>query len=388
VTDFRQHPDPIRFNVPAIEGNELAHQEQSLRDGHTSSSGPFSARVGAILRAESGAEEVMLTTSCTAALELSALLLDLQPGDTVIVPSFTFSTSALAFASRGARLIYCDIETTTLGLDPKHLAELLDDSVRAVVVVHYGGVACDLDGIQTVLATRPDVTLIEDNAHGLFGRWRGRPLGSFGALTSLSFHETKNFTCGEGGALLVNDPTFVDRARILYDKGTNRRAFFLGQVDKYSWVDTGSSFGLSDLLAAALLGQLEQADRIQAKRRHVFETYAAALAPYTELGVTLPSVPEDCDPAWHLFYVLMPDKPTRDAVMESMRREGINPTFHYVPLHSSIGGRRFAARENDCPVTTDISERLMRMPFYNGLTDGQIERIVGSFARATRTAVG
>jgi dTDP-4-amino-4,6-dideoxygalactose transaminase len=388
VTDFRQHPDPIRFNVPAVEGNELAYLEQSLRDGHTSSSGPFSARVGAILRAESGADEVMLTTSCTAALELSALLLDLQPGDTVIVPSFTFSTSALAFASRGARLIYCDIETTTLGLDPKHLAELLDDSVRAVVVVHYGGVACDLDGIQTVLATRPDVTLIEDNAHGLFGRWRGRPLGSFGALTSLSFHETKNFTCGEGGALLVNDPAFVDRARILYDKGTNRRAFFLGQVDKYSWVDTGSSFGLSDLLAAALLGQLEQADRIQAKRRHVFETYAAALAPYTELGVTLPSVPEDCDPAWHLFYVLMPDKPTRDAVMESMRREGINPTFHYVPLHSSIGGRRFAARENDCPVTTDISERLMRMPFYNGLTDGQIERIVGSFARATRTAVG
>ena len=388
MTDFRQHPDPIRFNVPSIEGNELAYLEQSLRDGHTSSSGPFSARAGAILREESGAQEVMLTTSCTAALELSALLLDLQPGDTVIVPSFTFSTSALAFASRGARLIYCDIETTTLGLDPKHLAELLDESVRAVVVVHYGGVACDLDGIQAVLAERPDVVLIEDNAHGLFGRWRGRPLGSFGALTSLSFHETKNFTCGEGGALLVNDPAFVDRARILYDKGTNRRAFFLGQVDKYSWVDTGSSFGLSDLLAATLLAQLEQADLIQAKRRHVYQTYAAALAPYTELGVTLPSVPEGCDPAWHLFYVLMPDKPTRDTVMETMRQEGINPTFHYVPLHSSIGGRRFAARETDCPVTTDVSERLMRMPFYNSLADGQIERIVESFARATRTAVG
>ena len=388
MTDFRQHPDPIRFNVPSIEGNELAYLEQSLRDGHTSSSGPFSARAGAILREESGAQEVMLTTSCTAALELSALLLDLQPGDTVIVPSFTFSTSALAFASRGARLIYCDIETTTLGLDPKHLAELLDESVRAVVVVHYGGVACDLDGIQAVLAERPDVVLIEDNAHGLFGRWRGRPLGSFGALTSLSFHETKNFTCGEGGALLVNDPDFVDRARILYDKGTNRRAFFLGQVDKYSWVDTGSSFGLSDLLAATLLAQLEQAEGIQAKRRHVYESYADALAPYTELGVTLPSVPEDCDPAWHLFYVLMPDKPTRDTVMEAMRREGINPTFHYVPLHSSIGGRRFAARGTDCPVTTDVSERLMRMPFYNGLTDGQIERIVESFDRATRVAVG
>lgn len=388
MTDFREHPDPIRFNVPSLEGNELAYLEQSLRDGHTSSSGSFSGRAGAILREDSGAQEVMLTTSCTAALELSALLLDLQPGDTVIVPSFTFSTSALAFASRGAKLIFCDIETTTLGLDPKHLSELLDDTVRAVVVVHYGGVACDLDGIQTVLAERPDVVLIEDNAHGLFGRWRGRPLGSFGALTSLSFHETKNFTCGEGGALLVNDPAFVDRARILYDKGTNRRAFFLGQVDKYSWVDTGSSFGLSDLLAAMLLAQLEKAEQIQAKRRHLYQAYLTALAPYTELGVTLPSVPEDCDPAWHLFYVLMPDKRTRDQVMEAMRQEGINPTFHYVPLHSSVGGRRFAARATDCPVTTDVSERLMRMPFFNGLTDAQLERVVESFGRTTRAAVG
>jgi dTDP-4-amino-4,6-dideoxygalactose transaminase len=388
VTDFREHPDPIRFNVPSIEGNELAYFEQSLREGHTASSGPFSARAGAVLRKESGAEEVMLTTSCTAALELSALLLDLQPGDTVVVPSFTFSTSALAFASRGAELLYCDIESTTLGLDPKHLSELLDDSVRAVVVVHYGGVACDLDGIQTVLADRPDVLLIEDNAHGLFGRWRGQPLGSFGALTSLSFHETKNITCGEGGALLVNDPALVDRARILYDKGTNRRAFFLGQVDKYSWVDTGSSFGLSDLLAAPLFAQLEKAEQIQAKRRHVYESYVAALAPYTELGVTLPAVPDGCDPAWHLFYVLMPDKRTRDEVMEAMRREGINPTFHYVPLHSSIGGRRFAARDSECPVTTDVSERLMRMPFFNGLTEAQLERVVESFGRATRAVIG
>jgi dTDP-4-amino-4,6-dideoxygalactose transaminase len=388
VTDFRDHPHPIRFNVPSVEGDELTYLEECLRDGHTSSSGPFSARARAILQEESGAEEVMLTTSCTAALELSALLLDLQPGDTVIVPSFTFSTSALAFASRGAGLIFCDIESTTLGLNPKHLAELLDDSVRAVVVVHYGGIACDLDGIRDVLAERPDVTLIEDNAHGLFGRWRGTPLGSFGALASLSFHETKNFTCGEGGALLVNDPAAVDRARILYDKGTNRRAFFLGQVDKYSWVDTGSSFGLSDLLAAPLVAQLEKREQIQAKRRHVFEYYLAALAPYTELGVTLPSVPDGCDPAWHLFYVLMPDKATRDGVMETMRHEGINPTFHYVPLHSSIGGRRFAARETDCPVTTDVSDRLLRLPFFNNLTDGELERIVESFARATTAAVG
>jgi dTDP-4-amino-4,6-dideoxygalactose transaminase len=388
VTDFRDHPEPIRFNVPSIEDNELVYLEQSLRGGHTSASGPFSTRVRAILQEESGAHEVMLTTSCTAALELSALLLDLRPGDTVVVPSFTFSTSALAFASRGAELVFCDIETTTLGLDPKHLAELLDDRVRAVVIVHYGGIACDLDGIRDVLADRPYVALIEDNAHGLFGRWKGQPLGSFGSFTSLSFHETKNFTCGEGGALLVNDPAAVDRARILYDKGTNRRAFLLGQVDKYSWVDTGSSFGLSDLLAATLFAQLEKRDQIQAKRRHVHETYLAELAPYAELGVTLPTVPDDCDPAYHLFYVLMPDKRTRDQVMETMRAEGINPTFHYVPLHSSIGGRRFAARETDCPVTTDVSDRLMRMPFFNGLTDEQMERIVESFGRATRAAVG
>jgi dTDP-4-amino-4,6-dideoxygalactose transaminase len=186
----------------------------------------------------------------------------------------------------------------------------------------------------------------------------------------------------------VNDPAAVDRARVLYDKGTNRRAFFLGQVDKYSWVDTGSSFGLSDLLAATLLAQLEKRVQIQAKRRHVHESYLAALAPYTELGVTLPSVPEGCDPAYHLFYVLMPDKSTRDDVMEKMRQEGINPTFHYVPLHSSTGGRRFAARENDCPVTTDISDRLMRLPFFNGLSDAQIDRVVDSFTRATIAAVG
>jgi dTDP-4-amino-4,6-dideoxygalactose transaminase len=387
VTDFREHPDPIRFNVPGVEGHELAYLEQALREGHTASSGPFSARAGAALREESGAEDVLLTTSCTAALELTALMLDLQPGDTVVVPSFTFSTSALAFASRGARLLFCDIEPTTLGLDPRHLAEVLDDSVRAVVVVHYAGVACDIEGVQKVLAGRPDVVLIEDNAHGLFGRWRGEPLGSFGHFATLSFHETKNITCGEGGALLVNDPAMVDRARILYDKGTNRRAFFLGQVDKYSWVDTGSSFGLADLLAAPLAAQLEVADRIQAKRRRVYETYRAALAPYQELGVTLPTVPEGCDPAYHLFHVLMPDRATRDTVMEQMRQEGINPTFHYVPLHSSIGGRRFAARETDCPVSTDVGDRLMRMPFYNALTEGQIARVVDSFGRATRATL-
>ena len=374
----------IPFNRTAVEGRELDYLRESVEGGHTSTSGPFSKRVAEILQAETGAE-VLLTTSCTTALELSAMLLDLEPGDTVVVPSFTFTTSALAFARQGARILFCDIEPDTLGLDPNHLAELLDDTVKAVVIVHYAGVACDVDGIRKVLADRPDVALVEDAAHGLFGRWRGEPLGSLGRFASLSFHETKNFVCGEGGALLLNDSSDLPRARVHYDKGTDRQAFFLGQVDKYSWRDTGSSFGLSDTLAAYLLGQLEQAESIQARRRDVFEGYQKALAgDAAELGYRLPVIPDDCDPAYHLFYVLMPDHDTRTRVMATMREDGIQTTFHYVPLHDSDGGRRFSAREVECPVTTDLSGRLVRLPFFNGLTEEEQGRVVDSFLRSTR----
>jgi dTDP-4-amino-4,6-dideoxygalactose transaminase len=377
----------IPFNRTQVEGRELDYMRESVEGGHTSTSGPFSKRVAEILQAETGAD-VLLTTSCTTALELSAMLLDLGPDDTVVVPSFTFTTSALAFARQGARILFCDIEPDTLGLDPNHLAELLDDTVKAVVIVHYAGIACDVDGIRKVLADRPDVALVEDAAHGLFGRWRGEPLGSLGRFASLSFHETKNFVCGEGGALLLNDPADLPRARIHYDKGTDRQAFFLGQVDKYSWRNTGSSFGLSDTLAAYLLGQLEQVESIQARRRNVFEGYHKALAgDAAELGYRLPVIPDDCDPAYHLFYVLMPDHDTRTRVMSLMREDGIQTTFHYVPLHDSDGGRRFSARPVECPVTTDLSGRLVRLPFFNGLTDDEQERVVDSFLRATRAVV-
>jgi dTDP-4-amino-4,6-dideoxygalactose transaminase len=375
----------IPFNRTTVEGRELDYIRESIEGGHTSSFGPFARRAGAILQEETGAE-VLLTTSCTSALELSAMLLDLGPDDTVVVPSFTFTTSALAFARQGARILFCDIEPDTLGLDPKHLAELLDDTVKAVVIVHYAGIACDVDGIRKVLADRPDIAVVEDAAHGLFGRWRGEPLGSLGRFASLSFHETKNFVCGEGGALLLNDPSDLAPARVHYDKGTDRQAFFLGQVDKYSWRDTGSSFGLSDTLAAYLLGQLEQADSIQARRRHVFEGYQEALSgDAAELGYRLPVVPADCDPAYHLFHVLMPDHETRTRVMGLMRDDGVQTTFHYVPLHDSDGGRRFSARPVDCPVTSDVSGRLVRLPFFNGLTDDELERVVESFLRATRS---
>jgi dTDP-4-amino-4,6-dideoxygalactose transaminase len=295
------------------------------------------------------------------------------------VPSFTFTTTALAFARQGARLVFCDIEPRTLGMDPAHLATLLDDRVRAVVVVHYAGVACDMDGIARVLVDRPDVAVIEDNAHGLFGRYRGRPLGSLGRFAAQSFHETKNFVCGEGGALLVNEARDVDRARVLYDKGTNRRAFVLGQVDKYSWKDTGSSFGLSDMLAAYLLAQLEQRDQIQGKRRALWERYHRELTPYAErFGFALADVPDDREQAYHMFYLLMPDREVRDRVLTAMRQHGVNPTFHYVPLHSSDAGRKFAARETACPVTDDISSRLMRLPFYNGLGERDADRVVAT----------
>jgi dTDP-4-amino-4,6-dideoxygalactose transaminase len=379
----------IPFNRPSLEGSEMEYVAESVRGGHMSSSGPFAARVGGLLQQESAAEEVLLTTSCTAALEMSAMLLDLQPGDTVVVPSFTFTSTALAFARQGARILFCDIEPSTLGLDPQHLATLLDDSVRAVVPVHYAGVACDVAGIRDVLADRPDVAVIEDNAHGLFGRWRGRPLGGLGRFATLSFHETKNFGCGEGGALLLNEPRDVDRARVVYDKGTNRRAFFLGQVDKYSWKDTGSSFGLSDTLAAFLLGQLERSDSIQAKRRRVFHRYQRSLEPYADkLGFRLPLVPEDCGPAYHMFYVLLRSQETRGDVLESMRAQGLQATFHYVPLHSSDGGRRFAVRPTECPVSTDISGRLVRLPFYNNLSDEDVDRVVEGFVDAVAAAEG
>lgn len=373
----------IPFNRTAVEGQELDYVQQSITGGHPGSGGEFSARAAAILADLTGAEEVLLTTSCTSALELSAMMLDVKPGDTVIVPSFTFTTTALAFVRQGARLVFCDIEPTTLGMDPAHLATLLDDTVRAVVIVHYAGVACDVDGVREVLRDRPDITLVEDNAHGLLGTYRGRPLGSFGRFASQSFHETKNFVCGEGGALLLNDAGDVDRARVLYDKGTNRRAFLLGQVDKYSWKDTGSSFALADVLAAYLLGQLEKRDVIQAKRRSVHERYERGLAPYAdELGVRLPVCPPDRESAYHMFYVLLPDRETRNNTLESMREAGVVSTFHYVPLHSSDAGRTFAARSTECPVSEDISGRLLRLPFFNDLTDGDIDRVLTAFLAA------
>jgi dTDP-4-amino-4,6-dideoxygalactose transaminase len=297
----------------------------------------------------------------------------------VVVPSFGFVTTALAYVRQGASVLFCDIDPDTLGLDPAHLDELMDDTVRAVVPIHYSGVACDVDGIAEVLSRWPQASLVEDNAHGLFGRVGDRPLGSIGRFSTLSFHETKNFICGEGGAIVVNDEADAARAHVLYHKGTNRRAFLHGQVDKYSWQDTGSSFGLSDVLAAYLYGQLEQRELILSKRRHVFDRYQELLAPEAErLGLRLPHVPDDCQQAYHMFYVLLPDAEQRNHALSAMGEAGVHATFHYVPLHSSPAGGRFAARPTSCPVTDDVSARLLRMPFFTDIDDAEIERAVGT----------
>jgi len=373
---------PIAFNRPTLVGNELDYVRRAVEGGHTSAAGPFSARVAALLQEAHGGADVLLTTSCTDALEMAALLLDHRPGDTVVVPSFTFVSTALAFAREGFGLVFADIEPVHLGLDAAHVASLVDDHTRAIVAVHYGGIAADLPGLARAIAGRP-VDLLEDNAHGLFATFGGRPLGTFGRLATLSFHETKNFTCGEGGALILNQSRDLDRAHVLLHKGTNRRAFMLGEVDKYSWHDLGSSFGLSEINAAFLLAQLEAREAILARRREVFDGYDRLLRPHAAtLGLTLPQVPPGDVPGYHLYFVLLPDRPTRDRVLAAMRAAGVMATFHYVPLHSAPGGRRFAAGPADCPVTDDVSGRLIRLPFHNAMRASEVERVVATLLEA------
>jgi dTDP-4-amino-4,6-dideoxygalactose transaminase len=374
--------DAIPFNRPCLAGRELEYMAEAVASGHSASGGAFTQRARALLQEVHQAQDILLTTSCTDALEMAAMLVDVGPGDTVVVPSFTFTSTALAFARERARLRFCDIERQTLGVDPDHLEQLLDDTVRAVVVVHYAGVPCDLDRIVPMCEAR-GITLIEDNAHGLFATHRGRPLGTFGRMSTLSFHETKNFICGEGGALVLNEAADVERAHVLLDKGTNRKAFLDGAVDKYTWQGLGSSFGLSDILAAFLTAQLEAADAVRAARRRLVERYRALLEPVAGvLGLTLPREPATATPADHMFYVLLSDDTDRNAVISRMRSVGVNPTFHYVPLHSSPAGLALADGPQHLPVTDDVSARLLRLPFYNDMTNADADRVVEALVGA------
>jgi dTDP-4-amino-4,6-dideoxygalactose transaminase len=368
----------VPFNKPTLAGDELRYVAEAVDAGHTAGDGLFTQKCQALLEQVLSTHRVLLTTSCTHALEMAALLLDIEPGDEVIVPSFTFVSTANAFVLRGARPVFADIRPDTLNLDETRLSDLLTGRTKAVLPVHYAGVACAMDPILDI-ARRHGVAVVEDNAQGLFGRYRGRYLGTVGCLATQSFHETKNISCGEGGALVINDPAYADRAEILREKGTDRKRFLRGEVDKYTWVDRGSSYLPSDILAAFLYAQLLARDRIQAKRRFVWEYYFAHLEPWAhDQGVGLPHVPAECEQTYHMFYLLLPCADDRQRFVRHLRARGIRSVFHYVPLHLSEMGRRLGGKPGDCPVTEDISARLVRLPFYNALTESELAHVVAA----------
>jgi dTDP-4-amino-4,6-dideoxygalactose transaminase len=366
----------IPFNRPALSGNEIQYMTEAINNQHISGDGAFTQKCHRVLEQRLGVHKALLTTSCTHALEMAALLLSVDPNDEVIVPSFTFVSTINAFVLRGARPIFIDIRPDTLNLDETQLERLITPRTKAIVVVHYAGVGCEMDAILEI-ARRYQIPVVEDNAHGLFGKYKDRYLGTFGCLSTQSFHETKNLTCGEGGALLINDPQYIERAEIIREKGTNRSRFFRGQVDKYSWVDIGSSYLPSDILAAFLYAQLEECDQIQTKRRRVWDYYYNHLQDWAKTkDVRLPITPAHCEQPYHMFYLLLPSLEVRQVLIAHLKSAGILSVFHYLPLHLSEIGLRFGGKEGDCPVTEDTSDRLLRLPFYNDLSDADQARVV------------
>ena len=367
----------IPFNRPHIAGNELDYLREAVCGGFTCGDGPFTRRATALLKDLTRAGEAMLTTSCTHALEMSALLLDLRPGDEVIMPSFTFVSTANAFALRGAVPVFVDCRPDTLNIDEQLIEGAITERTRAVVVVHYAGVACEMETIGK-LCERYGLALIEDNAHGLGGFYHGGPLGSFGVMATQSFHETKNIQCGEGGALLLNDPGFTARAEIIREKGTDRTRFYRGQVDKYRWVDIGSSFLPSDVLAALLTAQLESFDVIQRRRHAVWARYDKELTGWAEEnGIRRPVVPDGCEHPAHLYYLLLPGLEQRQSFIAHLAEAGVRAVFHYQPLHTAPAGVSHGrVAPGGCPVTEDVADRLVRLPLFADLDEDDVTRVI------------
>lgn len=371
----------IPFNRPFLVGNELEYIAHAIRAGHASGDGDYTRKCQALLEQALGVSKVLLTTSGTHALEMAALLQDIQPGDEVIVPSFTFVSTINAFVLHGACPVFVDIRPDTLNIDESLVERLITWRTKAILPVHYAGVGCEMDTIMDI-GKRYGVAIIEDNAHGLFGKYNGRYLGTFGCLATQSFHETKNFICGEGGALLINDPQYIERAEVIREKGTNRSRFFRGEVDKYTWVDIGSSYLPSDILAAFLYAQLEARKQIQNRRRKIWEYYYAHLQGWAEeCGVRLPTIPAHCEQPYHMFYLLLPSLEHRQVLIAHLKKQDILAVFHYLPLHLSEMGQRFGGKSGDCPVTEDISDRLLRLPFYNSFTVEEQARVVEAICK-------
>jgi dTDP-4-amino-4,6-dideoxygalactose transaminase len=369
----------IDFNQSATQGKEIEYIRQAIALGQVAGDQTFSRKCQQLIKSVLGCRQALVTTSCTHALEMAALLLDLQDGDEVIVPAFTFVSTANAFVLRGARPVFCDIRADTLNLDETKLEALITLRTKAIVPVHYAGVGCEMEAIMDI-ANRHGIAVIEDNAHGLFGKYKGRWLGTFGQMATQSFHETKNITCGEGGALLVNDPRFEERAEIIREKGTNRARFFRGQVDKYSWVDVGSSYVMSDVLAAFLYGQLEQWQSIQAKRRVIWEKYDQQLGEWAAVnGIRCPIIPDHCEQAYHMYYLLMPSLEVRTNFISRLKERGVTAVFHYLPLNQSAYALSMAGsgwRTTECPITQDASDRLVRLPFYTSMSEEEQDTVL------------
>lgn len=366
----------LPFNKSSTVGKELLYIAETLLQGQISGDQLFTKKCQELLKQVTGTQRALLTTSCTHALEMSALMLNLKPGDEVIVPAFTFVSTVNAFILRGAKPVFIDSRPDTLNLDEKQLERLITERTKAILPVHYAGVSCEMDEILNI-ANERKIAVIEDNAHGLFGKYKERPLGSLGVMATQSFHETKNITCGEGGALLINDPAFVERAEIIREKGTNRSKFFRGQVDKYTWVDVGSSYVVSDVLAAFLFGQLEQHEQIQKRRRDIWEAYDSGLRLWADNnGIKRPTVPKYCEQAYHMYYLVMPTLETRQKFIGHLKEVGINAVFHYQPLHLSPMGTKFGGKIGDCKVAEHAGDCLVRLPFFNSMTDEQVERVI------------
>lgn len=369
----------IPFNRPGILGRELEYVKKSIEENqYISGDGFFTKKCQNLLENYLDIPKVLLTTSCTHALEMSAILLDIKPGDEVIVPSFTFVSTANAFVMRGARPVFVDIRDDTLNMDENKIEGLITEKTRAIIPVHYGGVGCEMEVICDI-AEKYNIPIIEDNAHGLLGRYRGEYLGSFGSLGTLSFHETKNFTSGEGGALIINDETLIERAEIIREKGTNRARFFRGEVDKYTWRDVGSSYLPSDILAAFLLGQLEKRDFIQNKRKQIWNFYKDNLSEWAGGNkVKIPFVPPYAEQSYHLFYLRLPSIDIRGKLIHHLKNKSILSVFHYLPLHLSPMGKRFGYKKGDFPATEIVSDSILRLPFYNTIKIEELEEVCGA----------
>ncbi len=373
--------ETIPFNKPFIAGKELYYIAQAVTMGNLSGDGYFTKKCAQILQERFSVPKVLMTPSCTASLEMAAQLCDVGPGDEVIMPSYTFVSTASAFVRMGATPVFVDIRPDTLNIDETLIEAAITPRTKAICVVHYAGVACEMDLIMEI-ARRHKLRVVEDAAQGVNSWYNGRALGAIGDLGCYSFHETKNYICGEGGALCINDPELIQRAEIIRDKGTNRQRFFRGEVDKYTWVEVGSSYVPSEICSAFLYGQLEEMERISQRRRQIYDEYAKQLQDLESQGlIRLPWIPANCDSNFHLFYVIVESQALRDAVLEQMRQDSVRAVFHYVPLHSSPKGRELVG-DVSLPVTEDLSSRLIRMPFYYAMTEEEQQRAIDSLTIA------